>query len=161
MGSDKLLLPYEGRPIIDRVIDAWIGGGVDQVVVVVRADHTALLHHLQDWDVRVAAIDAPLPEMLDSVRAGLSQISKEFSPRDSDAWLLAPADLPTLAEALERLRRRNLTPLELKPARNVQGAAPLNDLAARDLARTLAQLLRAGLSFAQAPIASGDLRRSP
>lgn len=55
------------------------------------------------------------------------------------------------AEALERLRRRNLTPFELKPATASSGSrARLNDLAARDLSRTLAQLVRAGLSFSQA-----------
>lgn len=60
-------------------------------------------------------------------------------------------EAPTRTEALERLRRRNLTPFDLKPAAaGGAGPARLNDVAARDLARTLAQLLRAGLSFAQA-----------
>lgn len=104
MGSDKLLLPYEGRPIIDRVIDAWRDGGVDEIVVVVRADHTPLLQHLQQHDVRVAASEVPLPEMIDSVRAGLRYIAQEFSPQDGDAWLLAPADLPTLdSQAIGKL----------------------------------------------------------
>jgi general secretion pathway protein F len=60
-------------------------------------------------------------------------------------------EAPSQSEALARLRRRNLTPFELKPALAQQArAATLNDLAARDLSRTLAQLLRAGLSFPQA-----------
>lgn len=59
-------------------------------------------------------------------------------------------------EALERLRRRNLTTLELTQASATSGHAPLDDIAARDLARTLAQLLRAGLSFTQALRFAGD-----
>jgi general secretion pathway protein F len=53
-------------------------------------------------------------------------------------------------EALARLNRRKLTPLELKPAPQGAQAARLTDKAARDLSRTLAQLLRAGLSLSQA-----------
>jgi general secretion pathway protein F len=54
------------------------------------------------------------------------------------------------ALALERLRRRELTALALAPA-NEAASTPsrLSDVAARDLARTLAQLLRAGLPFSQ------------
>lgn len=96
MGCDKLLLSYEGRPIIDRVIDAWRKGGVDVVVVVIRADHAALRRHLQACPIELAAIDAPLPEMVDTVRAGLGYISEKFSPDSQDVWMLAPADLPTL-----------------------------------------------------------------
>jgi general secretion pathway protein F len=60
------------------------------------------------------------------------------------------------ADALERLRRRNLTAYELKQANETLSAAALNDVAARDLARTLSQLLRAGLSFTQALRFAGD-----
>jgi general secretion pathway protein F len=56
------------------------------------------------------------------------------------------------ADALARLNGRRLTPLSLTPA--AQGPRPavgkLNDVGARDLARTLAQLIRSGLSLAQA-----------
>lgn len=96
MGCDKLLLPYEGRPIIDRVIEAWRDGGVDKVVVVVRADHAELRRHLENRPVELAASETPLPEMLDTVQAGLAFISKKFSPHNQDVWMLAPADLPTL-----------------------------------------------------------------
>ncbi|TWT32042.1 molybdopterin-guanine dinucleotide biosynthesis protein MobA [Blastopirellula retiformator] len=102
MGSDKLLLPYEGRPIIDRVIDAWREGGVDQIVVVVRADHMALRAHLQDSAIELAAVSSPLPEMVDSVRAGLRRLEEKFAPKAGDAWMLAPADLPTLDPAAIR-----------------------------------------------------------
>lgn len=72
-------------------------------------------------------------------------------------------DAPSHAEALARLRRRNLTPLSLKPAAGSFGAnaQALDDKTARDLARTLAQLLRAGLSFPQAlKFASEELPRA-
>ncbi|UUO08171.1 nucleotidyltransferase family protein [Blastopirellula sp. J2-11] len=104
MGSDKLLLSFDGKPIIDRVIEAWRRGGVDQVVVIVRADHAALRAHLQTSDVELAIMETPLPEMVDSVRAGLQHISQKFTPSSEDVWMLAPADLPTLdAQAIETL----------------------------------------------------------
>ncbi|EAQ76950.1 hypothetical protein DSM3645_20257 [Blastopirellula marina DSM 3645] len=96
MGSDKLLLPFEGKPIVDRVIEAWRRGGVDQIVVIVRAEHAALREYLQTLRAELVISETPLPEMIDSVRAGLQHISQKFSPRSGDAWMLAPADLPTL-----------------------------------------------------------------
>jgi hypothetical protein len=65
-------------------------------------------------------------------------------------------------EALLRLNRRSLTPLALKPESASAGAQRLSDKAARDLARTLAQLLRSGLPFAQAlRFASEELAPAP
>jgi general secretion pathway protein F len=57
----------------------------------------------------------------------------------------------TREEALARLHGRRLTPLSLSLA-DAQDTSParLDDKAARDLSRTLAQLLKSGLSFAQA-----------
>jgi len=65
-------------------------------------------------------------------------------------------------EALARLHRRRLTPLSLQIAME-EGASSgrLSDRAARDLARTLAQLLRSGLSLAQALRFAGDEVRGP
>jgi general secretion pathway protein F len=60
-------------------------------------------------------------------------------------------DAPSRAAALERLRQRKLTPVDIKQSNgNSSGVARLTNVAARDLSRTLAQLLRAGLSLAQA-----------
>ncbi|KAF0174202.1 MAG: General secretion pathway protein F [Alphaproteobacteria bacterium] len=56
----------------------------------------------------------------------------------------------TRDDALARLHRRQLTPLSLKDAEHVRGGDRLSDKAARDLARSLAQLLRSGLSLTQA-----------
>jgi general secretion pathway protein F len=61
-------------------------------------------------------------------------------------------EAPDQNEAMARLRRRQLTPYSLKPVTRAgaRHGAKLDDAAARDLTRTLAQLLRAGLSFPQA-----------
>ncbi|MES1198607.1 MAG: type II secretion system F family protein [Pseudomonadota bacterium] len=53
-------------------------------------------------------------------------------------------------DALNRLYRRNLTPFALKQEGGARDAPRLPVTAARDLCRALAQLLRSGLSFAQA-----------
>ena len=46
---------------------------------------------------RVVAPTFPLPEMKDSVAAGLAYVMAEFAPADNDVWLVAPADLPRLS----------------------------------------------------------------
>ncbi len=61
------------------------------------------------------------------------------------------------AEALARLHRRRLTPLAIEAAAGQSDSAgQLDDRSARDLARTLAQLLRSGLSLAQALSFAGE-----
>ncbi len=58
-------------------------------------------------------------------------------------------------DALSRLRGRGLTPLDLRNA-PAQRRGALRDADARDLARSLAQLLRSGLTFAQALRFAGE-----
>ncbi|MBL8551356.1 MAG: type II secretion system F family protein [Hyphomonadaceae bacterium] len=60
------------------------------------------------------------------------------------------------ADAVARLRGRQLTPLALEEDRRAAAPASLDDRAARDLSRTLSQLLRSGLSFAQALRLAGE-----
>lgn len=59
------------------------------------------------------------------------------------------------ADALGRLKQRNLTPFALSAA-PAGGSSRLDTIAARDLCRTLAQLLRAGLSVSQALRFAGE-----
>lgn len=71
------------------------------------------------------------------------------------------ADSP--ADALARLHGRRLTPLAVAPQRELGRGAParLGDRHARDLARTLAQLLRSGLPLVQALRFAADELEGP
>lgn len=94
MGQDKLLLPWRDATVIESLLAAWRAGGVDEIVVVTRRDQTQLQSLCGDATIVTPAI-AP-PEMKDSVGAAMDHIRDSFAPRDSDVWLLAPADMPQL-----------------------------------------------------------------
>src|SRR5262245_39147867 len=59
-------------------------------------------------------------------------------------------EAPDRDAAIARLYQRNLTPLVLRTSRREDANIKLDDRAAHELARTLAQMLRAGLTFSQA-----------
>jgi molybdenum cofactor cytidylyltransferase len=97
MGVPKLLLPHDGRTIIERVLESWTDSHVDHVVVIVRADDTRLANLCRSFNVHVVTAATPPAEMRVSIEIGLDCISDRWSPRPTDAWLVAPADLPLLS----------------------------------------------------------------
>ena len=96
MGKPKLLLPWGKSNVIETVLDAWQKSRVREVVVVVHPDDTRLAEICRARNVHVVVAESPPPDMKASVRLGLAFARERFSPRDGDAWLLAPADVPTL-----------------------------------------------------------------
>ncbi len=104
MGRPKLLLPWGERTIIEHVVDVWRASQVGHVVLIVHPQDD----QVADLGRRAGAIvvqPAVAPaEMKVSVRLGLEYIAASLNPRPSDAWLLAPADMPGLATAtIDRL----------------------------------------------------------
>jgi molybdenum cofactor cytidylyltransferase len=97
MGQDKLLLPWRGRTIVEHVLDAWQSSRVDRVVLIIRPadDRLALLGDRHGVDVVVPP--AAPAEMKDSVCLGLEHVKRNYDPHPTDAWLLAPADMPRLS----------------------------------------------------------------
>lgn len=100
MGRPKLLLPVRERMVIERVLDAWIGSRVSRVVVVARHDDGPLLQRCRQFDVDLVAVEAPTADMKQSVQHGLQHVQRAYRPNTSDAWLVAPADLPSLSRAV-------------------------------------------------------------
>jgi molybdenum cofactor cytidylyltransferase len=103
MGRPKLLLPWADKPVIEHVLDAWNASRVDHVVMVVPAagddgQRLAEIGLLAGVDVVVPSV-AP-EQMKDSVLAALQHITEQISPQPTDAWLLAPADMPRLSAAV-------------------------------------------------------------
>jgi molybdenum cofactor cytidylyltransferase len=111
MGRPKLALPLGGVSVLERVVTALHTGGAARVVVVL-APHVADLAGLAEAagaDVRL--LDAATPDMRATVEAGLNWIERHVLPLP-DAWLLAPADQPTLSAVVVRqlIQERTVSP---------------------------------------------------
>ncbi len=110
MGRQKLLLEWRGTTILEQVISAWRASAVGHVVVVVRADDEQLKAVCRRVDVELVAAEVPPPQMKDSVSRAVAHIRERFAPREFDAWLLAPADLPSLSpQAIDLVLRAHRT----------------------------------------------------
>jgi molybdenum cofactor cytidylyltransferase len=102
MGRAKLLALWRDRPLIAWNIDAWRRAGVDAIVMTVHPDDPELAQTARSLGARVVVPAAAPADMKDSVRIALAHARTEFAPRDSDVWLLAPADLPELSSDVAR-----------------------------------------------------------
>jgi molybdenum cofactor cytidylyltransferase len=102
MGSPKLLLEFEGRPLIARVVSALIDGGARPVVVVVPPSDAAEGPRLADAASRAGAVvvtpEVRPAEMRDSIELALAELERSAEP--PIAVVLAPADSPRLDPAL-------------------------------------------------------------
>jgi molybdenum cofactor cytidylyltransferase len=97
MGAHKLLLPFHGRPLVERVLAAWSASCVTHTVVVVRPDDEKLAACCEPFRVEVLAPSRPPADMKESVQLATEHIARHCAPADDDAWLVAPADMPGLS----------------------------------------------------------------
>jgi molybdenum cofactor cytidylyltransferase len=102
MGQPKLLLPYGEATVIETVLAAWRGAGVDHVVVVVAPGDDRLAGLCRAAGARVVVPPAAPPDMRDSVEIGIACARQHVAPHARDAWLLAPADMPRLSPDVVR-----------------------------------------------------------
>jgi molybdenum cofactor cytidylyltransferase len=100
MGSAKLLLPWGQSTVIETVLAAWRASRVANVIVVVHHDDHELAERARHAGASVVAPEVPPPDMRTSVLRGLEYLGREFAPAPTDAWLVAPADLPLLTATL-------------------------------------------------------------
>jgi CTP:molybdopterin cytidylyltransferase MocA len=102
MGRPKLALPLGGSTVLGRVVKALRDGGAD-VVVAVFGPHAAELVPLAE---AAGCACCPAPgdtlDMRATVELGLAWLEERYRPGPDDAWLLAPADHPTLDAAVVR-----------------------------------------------------------
>jgi molybdenum cofactor cytidylyltransferase len=104
MGRPKLLLPWGERTVIEQVIDTWRASRVDRIVMVAHPQDDMLAELGRQRGAIVVQPDVPPDEMKTSVRIAMARIAEEYAPQDEDAWLLAPADMPTLSsDTIDRL----------------------------------------------------------
>ncbi|MCX7421748.1 MAG: nucleotidyltransferase family protein [Planctomycetia bacterium] len=107
MGSPKLLLPWDGKTVIEQLLTALCRPEIVAVYVVVRPDDIELQSALSRTAAIIVIPDHEPPDMRDSVELGLRAIRKRFTPVDDDGWLLIPADHPLVEpEVLDGLLRR-------------------------------------------------------
>jgi molybdenum cofactor cytidylyltransferase len=103
MGRPKLLLPWGGTTVIEQVLAAWCASRVDHVIVVVDPGDKPLAETCAACGAHVVVPPQAPAEMKDSVRLGL-EWAESRRPQSDDAWLVAPADMPTLsAQIIDRL----------------------------------------------------------
>jgi molybdenum cofactor cytidylyltransferase len=103
MGRPKLALPLGERTVLERVVASLREASIEHILVVI-APHVAQLAALAERaGAHVLQLPEPTPEMRATVEAGLRWIEERFHPRPDDAWLLIPADHPTLDPLLVRM----------------------------------------------------------
>ncbi len=102
MGRPKLSLPLGGRTVLEHVIAALRQGGVEETLVIVGPHDPTLAPMATAAGAQVLALSEATADMRATVEAGLHWLEERFHPRPDDAWLLAPADHPTLDAAVVR-----------------------------------------------------------
>jgi CTP:molybdopterin cytidylyltransferase MocA len=107
MGRPKLALPLGGRTVLEHVVNALRGGGVNHVIVIVGPHVPELASLVHAAGVDVCLLAEPTPDMRTTVERGLQWIDERFHPNLGDAWLLAPADHPVInADVVRQLLSR-------------------------------------------------------
>jgi molybdenum cofactor cytidylyltransferase len=96
MGKPKLLLPLGNRSVLEHVIATLREAAVDRVVVVVGAHVPELAPLARSAGAEVVLLKEQTPDMRATVEQGLVWLEEHFQPKADDAWLLVPADHPTL-----------------------------------------------------------------
>ena len=95
MGRPKLLVEFEGQPLIGRVVSALRTGGADRVVVVAPPADTVEGPPIADQARRAGAVVVVPPtrpaEMRQSIELGLEAMANDDPPR---SVLLTPGDYP-------------------------------------------------------------------
>jgi molybdenum cofactor cytidylyltransferase len=102
MGRPKLSLPLGDRTVIEHVVGALRGGGVEHVLVVVGPHVAELAPRARAAGADVLSLQEPTSDMRATVEHGLRWLEERFSPAPDDVWLLAPADHPVLSPAVVR-----------------------------------------------------------
>lgn len=92
MGTQKLLLPFRGKPMVACAVDALLQSPVDQVFVVVGEEGQLIAQAIAGRSVQIVTNTHAQDEMLYSVRCGLLAMSDE-----TDAVVVALGDQPSIS----------------------------------------------------------------
>ena len=103
MGRPKLSLPLGGRTVLECVLAALRDGGIEQTLVVVGPHVPELVPLATNSGAQVCLLPEETADMRATIERGLLWLDQHFAPRSDDAFLLVPADHPTLDAAVIRL----------------------------------------------------------
>ncbi|HEY7308701.1 MAG TPA: nucleotidyltransferase family protein [Gemmataceae bacterium] len=108
MGRPKLALPLGERTILEQVIAVLHQAQIEHVLVVVGPHVPELVGLAVGAGANVCRLAEQTADMRATVEHGLNWLEEQFRPHPHDAWLLVPADHPTLVpstiQELERVR---------------------------------------------------------
>lgn len=90
MGDDKLLLPLDGKPMIERSLRSFRKAERVQDVIIVATEELApKIEHLRRPNIHIVTNPEPERGMISSIRAGL-----ESTWTHERNFLICPADMP-------------------------------------------------------------------
>jgi molybdenum cofactor cytidylyltransferase len=103
MGRPKLLLPLGDRTVLEWVLAAIRQAGIEQTLVVAGPHVPQLVTLAAAAGAHSLLLTEQTPDMRATIERGLCWLQDRFGPRPEDAFLLAPADHPTLHAGVIRL----------------------------------------------------------
>ncbi len=95
MGTQKLLLPYAGRRVIEHIAEAALSSRADHTIVVTGYQPERIRDALDGYPVTFAQNDGYADGMLTSIRTGLDAL-----PDDLEAFMVVLGDQPSLTSAV-------------------------------------------------------------
>jgi len=102
MGRPKLALTVGDRAVLEFVIAALRGGGVEHVLAVVGPHVPELAPLAGAAGAEVLSLPEPTPDMRTTVELGLRWLEEQYRPRPDDYWVLAPGDHPSFGAEVVR-----------------------------------------------------------
>jgi molybdenum cofactor cytidylyltransferase len=100
MGQPKLALPLGDRTVLEHVIAALRGGGVEHVLVVIGPHVSELAPLANAAGAEVCPLPEPTADMRTTVEHGLRWLEDRYHPRPDDYWVLAPGDHPSFGASV-------------------------------------------------------------
>ena len=96
--SNKLLFEVDGRPMLQRVVEAVMAGGVDKTVVVTGADYALVTSLLRGYGVKLVRNERWPEGMGTSLAKGVEALDRE----NCEGILVCLGDLPFLSSGMVR-----------------------------------------------------------
>jgi molybdenum cofactor cytidylyltransferase len=96
MGRPKLSLPLGESTVLEQVLAALRAGQVEHILVVLGPHGAELAPLAERAQAHVCRLREETADMRATIEQGLRWLEDRFQPRPDDAFLLAPADHPTL-----------------------------------------------------------------
>ncbi len=93
MGTQKLLLPFDGMTIIEKVVENILKSGIENIMVVLGADHEKIAGVLEFWPVQTVRNENFQDGMHTSVMIGVYAL-----PTRAKATLIFLGDQPLISE---------------------------------------------------------------